>query len=67
MLAFALAESAHPWIRGQQDIPLDIMIYKLVKFYIRSTSVRRAALKVLISSAQIHFNVGSLFRVGFSF
>lgn len=38
---------AHPWIRGQQTIPLDILIYRQVKSYLRSSSLRRAALKAL--------------------
>lgn len=38
---------AHPWIRGEQTIPLDILIYRQVKSYLRSSSLRRAALKAL--------------------
>lgn len=38
---------AHPWLRGEnQDVPLDILIYKLVKTYVRATPLKRAALKV---------------------
>lgn len=35
----------HPWIRGHQQVPLDILIFRLVKTYLRSSIVRRAALK----------------------
>ncbi|KAH6559515.1 hypothetical protein KP509_1Z004900 [Ceratopteris richardii] len=38
---------AHPWIRGQKSIPLDILVYRQVKLYLRSTPLRRAALKAL--------------------
>lgn len=37
----------HPWIRGEQKVPLDILVYRLVKSYLRSSLVRRAALKAL--------------------
>lgn len=38
----------HPWLRGEnQDVPLDILIYKLVKTYVRATPLKRAALKAL--------------------
>lgn len=41
--------AAHPWLRDEQrHIPLDILIYKLIKSYIRSSPFKRAALKVLI-------------------
>ncbi|RRT60645.1 hypothetical protein B296_00014883 [Ensete ventricosum] len=37
----------HPWLRDEQwQIPLDILIYKLVKSYLRCTPLKRAALKV---------------------
>ncbi|KAH7437706.1 hypothetical protein KP509_05G084900 [Ceratopteris richardii] len=35
----------HPWIRGYQQVPLDILIFRLVKTYLRSSIVRKAALK----------------------
>lgn len=39
--------AAHPWLRDlNSTIPLDMMIYKLVKSYIRATPLKRAALKV---------------------
>ncbi|KAL4325560.1 hypothetical protein GQ457_11G032330 [Hibiscus cannabinus] len=39
---------AHPWLRDENCVvPLDILIYKLVKAYIRATPFKRAALKAL--------------------
>ncbi|XP_020524255.1 CDPK-related kinase 3 isoform X2 [Amborella trichopoda] len=41
----------HPWLRDEQHhIPLDILIYKLVKSYLRATPFKRAALKALSKS-----------------
>ncbi|KAM2199856.1 hypothetical protein ACFX1Q_002956 [Malus domestica] len=38
----------HPWLRDEKhDVPLDILIYKLVKSYVRSSPFKRAALKAL--------------------
>ncbi|XP_031482442.1 CDPK-related kinase 7-like [Nymphaea colorata] len=39
----------HPWIRSCQDskIPLDILVIRLVKSYLCSSSLRKAALKAL--------------------
>ncbi|KAF5810139.1 putative protein kinase CAMK-CDPK family [Helianthus annuus] len=38
----------HPWLRDKNpDVPLDILVYKLVKSYVRATPLRRAALKAL--------------------
>ncbi|XP_024371722.1 CDPK-related kinase 5 isoform X1 [Physcomitrium patens] len=38
----------HPWIRNDNvKIPLDIIVYRLVRAYVRATSMRRAALKAL--------------------
>ncbi|KAG0590217.1 hypothetical protein KC19_1G082000 [Ceratodon purpureus] len=38
----------HPWIRNNNvKIPLDIIVYRLVRAYLRATSMRRAALKAL--------------------
>lgn len=38
----------HPWLRDQnRTLPLDILIYKLVNSYIRTTPLKRAALKAL--------------------
>lgn len=39
----------HPWLRShkQVKVPLDILIFKLMKTYLRSSSLRRAALRAL--------------------
>ncbi|KAK3038756.1 hypothetical protein RJ639_027343 [Escallonia herrerae] len=38
----------HPWLRSElHPIPLDIIIYKLVKSYLHATPFKRAALKAL--------------------
>ncbi|KAJ8512527.1 hypothetical protein OPV22_002961 [Ensete ventricosum] len=38
----------HPWFRGEQwQVPLDILVYKTVKTYLRTTPFKRAALKAL--------------------
>ncbi|XP_010251747.1 PREDICTED: CDPK-related kinase 3-like [Nelumbo nucifera] len=38
----------HPWLHDEnRPVPLDILIYKLVKSYFRSTPLKRAALKAL--------------------
>ncbi|XP_077249868.1 CDPK-related kinase 5-like [Tasmannia lanceolata] len=39
----------HPWIRNFNDIkvPLDIIIFRLIKAYMRSSSLRKAALRAL--------------------
>ncbi|XP_042406958.1 CDPK-related kinase 3-like [Zingiber officinale] len=42
---------SHPWLRDEHhQIPLDIQIYKSVKFYIRTTPFRCAAMKALSSA-----------------
>eukprot|EP01018_Ginkgo_biloba_P010681 Gb_31880 [translate_table: standard] len=41
---------SHPWLRGQHVIPLDILVYKLVKAYLRYSPLKRAALKALVKS-----------------
>ncbi|XP_042504832.1 CDPK-related kinase 1-like [Macadamia integrifolia] len=40
---------SHPWLSNHQDvkIPLDIFVYKLVKAYVCSSSLRKAALRAL--------------------
>ncbi|KAF7810919.1 CDPK-related kinase 5-like [Senna tora] len=40
---------SHPWIRNYNNVkvPLDILIFKLMKAYMRSSSLRRAALRAL--------------------
>ncbi|CAL9079509.1 unnamed protein product [Musa textilis] len=39
----------HPWIRNYNDIkvPLDILVFRLIKSYLRSSSLRKAALRAL--------------------
>ncbi|KAG8474690.1 hypothetical protein CXB51_031141 [Gossypium anomalum] len=41
---------SHPWIKKYNDVkvPLDILIFKLMKAYLRSSSLRKAALRVCI-------------------
>ncbi|XP_039134723.1 CDPK-related kinase 3-like isoform X2 [Dioscorea cayenensis subsp. rotundata] len=47
----AVQALTHPWLRDEQrHIPLDILIYKLIKSYIRSSPFKRAALKALSKS-----------------
>ncbi|KAM7516563.1 hypothetical protein LguiA_006146 [Lonicera macranthoides] len=40
---------SHPWIRNTNDVkvPLDILIFKLMKAYMRSSALRKAALRAL--------------------
>ncbi|KAG2705464.1 hypothetical protein I3760_05G054800 [Carya illinoinensis] len=40
---------SHPWIRNYNDVkvPLDTLIFRLMKAYIRSSSLRKAALRAL--------------------
>ncbi|XP_041004047.1 CDPK-related kinase 5-like [Juglans microcarpa x Juglans regia] len=40
---------SHPWIRSSNGVkvPLDILIFKLMKAYMRSSSLRKAALRAL--------------------
>ncbi|KAL4314240.1 hypothetical protein HN873_050364 [Arachis hypogaea] len=40
---------SHPWIKSNKDVkvPLDILIFKLMKAYMRSSSLRKAALRAL--------------------
>nr|XP_027192836.1 CDPK-related protein kinase isoform X2 [Cicer arietinum] len=39
----------HPWIKSYKDVkvPLDILVFKLMKTYMRSSSLRKSALKAL--------------------
>eukprot|EP00252_Welwitschia_mirabilis_P007595 TRINITY_DN19127_c0_g2_i1.p1 TRINITY_DN19127_c0_g2~~TRINITY_DN19127_c0_g2_i1.p1 ORF type:complete len:581 (-),score=82.49 TRINITY_DN19127_c0_g2_i1:301-2043(-) len=37
----------HPWLRGQHPIPLDILIFRLVKAYTKASPLKQAALKAL--------------------
>lgn len=44
----AVQALTHPWLRDDsRSIPLDILIYKLVKLYVHATPFKRAALKAL--------------------
>lgn len=44
----AVQALTHPWLRDEsRAIPLDILIFKLVKAYLHATPLRRAALKAL--------------------
>ncbi|KAG8478313.1 hypothetical protein CXB51_028036 [Gossypium anomalum] len=40
---------SHPWIKNYNDVkvPLDLLIFKLMKAYLRSSSLRKAALRAL--------------------
>lgn len=40
---------SHPWMRNYNDVkvPLDILIFRLMKMYMRSSSLRKAALRAL--------------------
>ncbi|KAH7520145.1 hypothetical protein FEM48_Zijuj08G0113300 [Ziziphus jujuba var. spinosa] len=44
---------SHPWLRDCKDVkvPLDILIFKLMKVYMRSSSLRKAALRALMRNA----------------
>ncbi|KAL9245770.1 hypothetical protein vseg_019384 [Gypsophila vaccaria] len=39
----------HPWLRNHVDVkvPLDVLVFKLLKIYMRSSSLRKAALRAL--------------------
>ncbi|KAF8024523.1 hypothetical protein BT93_F1640 [Corymbia citriodora subsp. variegata] len=44
----AVQALTHPWLRDESgSIPLDILIFKLVKLYLHATPLKRAALKAL--------------------
>ncbi|PHT55364.1 CDPK-related kinase 8 [Capsicum baccatum] len=45
----------HPWIKNSHDIevPLDILIFKLMKTYMRSSALRKAALRALSKTLTI--------------
>ena len=49
LLTCCLHVAAHPWLRDEhRQIPLDMLVFKLVKAYLGSTPIKRAALKVNI-------------------
>lgn len=43
-----LTLSGHPWIKNSHnvEVPLDILIFKLMKAYMKSSALRKAALRV---------------------
>lgn len=45
----------HPWIKNYKDVkvPLDILVFKLMKTYMRSSSLRKAALRALSKTLAI--------------
>jgi len=45
----------HPWIKNSHNlkVPLDILIYRLVRAYLRASSLRRAALKALAKTLTV--------------
>ncbi|KAF0903678.1 hypothetical protein E2562_029053 [Oryza meyeriana var. granulata] len=44
----AVQALTHPWLRDEQrQIPLDILIFRLIKQYLRATPLKRLALKAL--------------------
>lgn len=47
--------AGHSWIRNNNDIkvPLDISIFKLLKAYMRSSPLRKSALRVCMSSLEL--------------
>lgn len=46
-LICAFVVAAHPWLREEQrQIPLDMLVYKLIKQYLVATPLKRAALRV---------------------
>ncbi|KAK4725581.1 hypothetical protein R3W88_028360 [Solanum pinnatisectum] len=46
---------SHPWLAGHHDvkIPLDMIVYKLVKAYVYSSSLRKTALRALAKTLTI--------------
>ncbi|KAG1354523.1 putative CDPK-related kinase 3 [Cocos nucifera] len=58
----AVQALTHPWLHDeQQQVPLDILIYKLVKSYLRASPFKRAALKFVA-----RFKSSSLALLAFS-
>uniref|UniRef100_A0A7N0TA49 non-specific serine/threonine protein kinase n=1 Tax=Kalanchoe fedtschenkoi TaxID=63787 RepID=A0A7N0TA49_KALFE len=50
----------HPWIRNSCDVkmPLDILIFRMMKSYMRSSSLRKAALRALaktLTEDELHY------------
>ncbi|CAN1343657.1 CDPK-related kinase 5 [Linum perenne] len=46
---------SHPWIKDSNDVkvPLDILVFKLMKAYMRSSSLRKAALRALSKTLSV--------------
>jgi serine/threonine protein kinase len=53
--------AVHPWIVTNEKVPLDILVYRLVRNYLRSSSMKRAALKV--SNLSPHYELWVLHTV----
>ncbi|CAJ1929743.1 unnamed protein product [Sphenostylis stenocarpa] len=46
---------SHPWIKNKDvKVPLDILIFKLMKAYMQSSSLRKAALRALSKTLTVH-------------
>jgi hypothetical protein len=54
-------DAVHPWIGTNEKVPLDILVYRLVRNYLRSSSMKRAALKV--SNLSPHYELWVLHTV----
>jgi hypothetical protein len=50
LLSYTLEITGHPWIRGTQEVKinLDMIIYRLMRAYISSSSLRKSALRVIL-------------------
>lgn len=63
--------AGHPWIRNYNDVkvPLDILIFKLMKTYMRSSSLRKAALRVriLVSKYFLDSRMQFVIKINFFF
>ncbi|KAA8536169.1 hypothetical protein F0562_028647 [Nyssa sinensis] len=53
--AYNLLFAGHPWIRNYNGVkvPLDILIFRLMKAYMRSSSLRKAALRALSKTLSV--------------
>lgn len=51
----AVQALSHPWLRNSKDIkiPLDVIMFRLMKTYMRSSSLRKAALKALCKTLTV--------------
>jgi hypothetical protein len=59
--------TGHPWIRGTEEvkIPLDMIIYRLMRAYIGSSSLRKSALRVIYLFGLVHILVCTLMIILF--